>query len=518
MTKERLRINFVLPPCPRISGGPLAILEYANRLDAKGHTVTVTTNPDSYWPGTNPFPWFNFRGQILYVHDRKTAKTNKLKVRESLVNIMPKKWEKNIVRLIKNITNLDRLLPTKKIPLRALPIDWMSSEALIWAGLIEAMPDCDLNIATLWSTAYPVYLSGKGKPVYFMQHYEEIFYPLVPDMMLCKLMSRSSYDLPIFKIANSSWLQKLILERHGQLVPFSNNGIELNDFSPHPKKSCHDGIIRVVTYSRPEQWKGFADAVAAMRDVIDRYGASVEWHVFGYEHPTLPYNNPYAPYKYHPKVIFSDLAVLYATSDICLCPSWYESFPLPPLEAMASATAVVTTEHGTEDYALHEENALVVGARDAKGMAESVQRLIEDPGLRNRLALSGRKTAETFDWRHAVEKREKILIDIHHGNVDYDELYSAKFKMADFSGIEFERAPSSVSLEQAGLFEAEGVIFYICDGIKHHVTNPSLLSEMLRHGIGYIQLSSLDAARTPTGTPLVSFADIPTAPSQKLNE
>ena len=49
-------------------------------------------------------------------------------------------------------------------------------EMLLWPRLIDAMPECDLNIATLWSTAYAVYFSRKGKPVYFMQHYGGILF------------------------------------------------------------------------------------------------------------------------------------------------------------------------------------------------------------------------------------------------------------------------------------------------------------------------------------------------------
>lgn len=40
--------------------------------------------------------------------------------------------------------------------------------------------------------------------------------------------------------------------------------------------------------------------------------------------------------------------------------SWYEGFPFPVLEAMSCGAAIVTTNHGTEDYALNEHNALVV--------------------------------------------------------------------------------------------------------------------------------------------------------------
>ena len=79
--------------------------------------------------------------------------------------------------------------------------------------LMNAMPECDVNVATLWSTAIPVYFGGKGRPAIFMQHYEEVFYPMEKDQLTNRLLTRFALSLPIYKMANSSWLAKQF-ERH----------------------------------------------------------------------------------------------------------------------------------------------------------------------------------------------------------------------------------------------------------------------------------------------------------------
>ena len=62
-----MRINFVLLPAPKITGGPLAILEYAERLQQRGHEVSITTSPPFSWNGADsPFPWFKFTGELHY--------------------------------------------------------------------------------------------------------------------------------------------------------------------------------------------------------------------------------------------------------------------------------------------------------------------------------------------------------------------------------------------------------------------------------------------------------------------
>ncbi|MEI6188568.1 MAG: glycosyltransferase family 1 protein, partial [Alphaproteobacteria bacterium] len=63
------------------------------------------------------------------------------------------------------------------------------------------------------------------------------------------------------------------------------------------------------------------------------------------------------------------LCDLYNTCNLFVFPSLHEGFGLTVLEAMACGIPVVTTKIGTEDYALHEENSLVVPPRNPEAMA-----------------------------------------------------------------------------------------------------------------------------------------------------
>ncbi len=501
-----------MPPVPKISGGPLAILEYANRFIERGHTVTITTFPDSMWAGDDPFPWFQFNGRVFYKKTR-VAIDSGTSVSPAALDLIGRHDFSALRQTVLGNFGLegvrDIFVNSGSRLEQPLPFNFLTQELLTWIHTMEVMPDCDLNIATLWTTAFPVFFSGKGKPVFFMQHYEEVFYEMHPSYALHKLGARMAYALPLYKVANSSWLQKLIADRFGQNIPFSNNGIEITDFFPLPKKSLNDGILRVITYARPEEWKGFADAVAAMSEIRARYGARVEWRVFGYRHPHLTENNSYAPYTYHPKLSFKQLAELYATSDIAICPSWYESFPLPPLEAMASGTAVVTTEYGVEDYAFHEQNALVVQPRQTDEMVNAIARLIDDPDLRARLAEAGRKTAESFHWERAVEKRERILQQIHSSDPGYDILRSLKLGLKDGSGREFESAPEGVSVAKQGMFWHDNRLFVLHNGVKRHVEKAEILPLLMQHRLKYVEMDSLTIERTPLGPSLGKAADIP---------
>ena len=100
-------------------------------------------------------------------------------------------------------------------------INSIIEQFIISMYILEVMPECDLNIATYWASAFPVFISKKGKPVYFMQHYEEIFYNNDDKFILNKLLARLSYQLPLYKVANSSWLKRQIMEKFAQDIPFS---------------------------------------------------------------------------------------------------------------------------------------------------------------------------------------------------------------------------------------------------------------------------------------------------------
>lgn len=482
-----MRINFILPPC-ELSGGPLAILEYANRFIERGHDVTVTTYPKKYWPKSwneEPFPWFKFNGKVIYGEEKDSALFTKL-----------------IKRISKALGNKEQK------PLAAF--ENIINEASIVSQVISYMPDCDINIATFWSTAFAAYFSKKGKPVYFMQHYEEVFYTNDYYNILMKLAVRMSYELPLYKVANSSWLQRQIQVKYGQKVPFSNNAVELLDFSPRPKKSEKDGIIRIVTFSRPEEWKGFADVVVAMSKIKREYGNRVQWHVFGREHAYIPPDNGTAPYTLHKGLPFAELSKLYAECDIAVCASWYESFPLPPIEAMASGTAVVTTHEGMEDYCFDGVNCLLVKARDIESIYNGIKKLIENPELRKRLANEGLKTSKEFSWNKAVIEREKILIDILDGAVEYDVFQPLHLGLVDGNSIPFEKMPLDLmdKFYDGQLISYNGAIFIISNGCKRHISTAELFAQIIEPGTPITEVNGLDFSRIPFGLPILTKYDI----------
>jgi glycosyltransferase involved in cell wall biosynthesis len=84
------------------------------------------------------------------------------------------------------------------------------------------------------------------------------------------------------------------------------------------------------------------------------------------------------------------VARLLEESDVCVLPSHVENLPVAVVEAMACRVAVVTTPVGAVPEILRdEESALFVPVNDAAALTAALARVIDDAGLRRRLAAAG---------------------------------------------------------------------------------------------------------------------------------
>jgi glycosyltransferase involved in cell wall biosynthesis len=290
--------------------------------------------------------------------------------------------------------------------------------AIQW-GIAEAIvptiaPPADINIATKFDTARITALLP-GRKFYFVQHYEPYFGNEYPDPQYAEEVAFQSYKLGLQPIANSSWLRnKLISETGDKCVALCPNAIDQTVFSGTPKRSADPKRVVVISYGgRKAEWKGFRDMAAAV--AIARSKApkiNIEWRVYG--DSLLPPDNPVAHYIPLGFLSPSALSQAYRQADVLLSASWYESFPLFPIEAMACGVAVITTQFGTEDYARHAETAEVVEARRPDSIAAGLLKLIEDPEYRFRIATAGNQISKEFSWENSVKRLESIVMDGCH--------------------------------------------------------------------------------------------------------
>ncbi len=115
---------------------------------------------------------------------------------------------------------------------------------------------------------------------------------------------------------------------------------------------------------------------------------------------------------------------LYSNADVFCCPSIYEPFGIINIEAMACNTAVVASAvGGIKEVVVDGETGILVPVQQqktapfepldtekfAKDLANGINKLIENPELRNKMAENGRKRVEDyFDWISIAKQTEEL--------------------------------------------------------------------------------------------------------------
>lgn len=105
-----------------------------------------------------------------------------------------------------------------------------------------------------------------------------------------------------------------------------------------------------------------------------------------------------------------DLPLLYAGALFFCFPSLYEGFGIPPLEAMACGTPVLTSD-GNSLIEVVEDSAVTVDPLDVKAIEDGMYQLCVDENLRKTYREKGILRAKDFSWENAMEK----LYDIYEG-------------------------------------------------------------------------------------------------------
>jgi len=105
-----------------------------------------------------------------------------------------------------------------------------------------------------------------------------------------------------------------------------------------------------------------------------------------------------------------DLIYLYNSADLFIWLSSYEGFGLPPLEALACGTPVITTKMGSLAEAVGESAIFVNNPENTQEIIKAMERVLSDKQLANELSKKGLKQAEKFSWQKTADKTLKILI------------------------------------------------------------------------------------------------------------
>jgi glycosyltransferase involved in cell wall biosynthesis len=105
------------------------------------------------------------------------------------------------------------------------------------------------------------------------------------------------------------------------------------------------------------------------------------------------------------------LAILYRLADVFVFPSLYEGFGLPPLEAMASGTPVITSNVSSLPEVVGDA-AVLIDPLQPEAIAEAMRRVLSDSALRDDLRARGLERVRHFSWARSVERVRAIYSEV----------------------------------------------------------------------------------------------------------
>lgn len=270
--------------------------------------------------------------------------------------------------------------------------------------LIDALSQEEaIKVATWWETAFPVWLSSviKGIPVYFIQEFETWFYP---NDIIAQASVVSCYRKEFRNLTTSQYNLDEInaIGLRATAIPC---GYDDTIYKVLPKAKREKNVILAV--GRTFFQKNFNFTFKAWKSLGDK--RSPMW-LFGIEPEMEKLDKKI---KYFKKPSNEGVNKIYNQATIFVQTSRHEGFSLPILEAMAAGCPVICTDaHGNRDFCFDNKNCLIVEHDNVNGLAKSIDKLIKDEKLRNKLSQEALKTVKQYRWDVIINNIEKFYKEI----------------------------------------------------------------------------------------------------------
>ncbi len=194
-----------------------------------------------------------------------------------------------------------------------------------------------------------------------------------------------------------------------EIIP---NGIRVEDFSDGvaPFPDLRDGMVNILFLGRLEKRKG-------LRYLLEAF-SRLKWEwpnlrliVVGGGDPDQESHRIMSERNLQ-DVVFTgavsneDRARYYRSADIYCSPATgNESFGIVLLEAMAAGAPIVASDiEGYAGVVTHGVDGLLVPPKDGAALASAIERLLADPGLRERLAGNASRTVDEYRWERVARR------------------------------------------------------------------------------------------------------------------
>jgi glycosyltransferase involved in cell wall biosynthesis len=204
--------------------------------------------------------------------------------------------------------------------------------------------------------------------------------------------------------APCQWVSDYVVEKYNVECTTLPNGVDTHIFTPIEGVRARTNVILYV--GRFVTRKGLRELFEAAKALPD-----YEFWIVGDPKTgtvkILPLPNL--------KVLgFVDsLALCYNQATLCVFPSYWETFSIVGLEAMACGRAIIATKLGFSEYLEDGRDGLVVEPGDPQGLIQSIKYLMEDESARTRIERNAREKALQYDWDIIIKQYRALYEKLH---------------------------------------------------------------------------------------------------------
>jgi len=226
-------------------------------------------------------------------------------------------------------------------------------------------------------------------------------------------------------IAISQFTKQRIVERLGvrpDRVSVIPNGVD-ERFSPRTPEEIEavrralgiNATAYILCVGSLEPRKNLRRLIEAWARVQPLLGADVELVIAGARGSSRVFDSvrldPLPPQVHFTGYVSDEqLPALYCGALALVYPSLYEGFGLPPLEAMACGTPVVTS-NGTSLAEVAADVAVMVDPEDVDSIADGIRRVASSSALREELRRRGLERASRNTWERTAQQTLDLLLD-----------------------------------------------------------------------------------------------------------
>jgi GT2 family glycosyltransferase/glycosyltransferase involved in cell wall biosynthesis len=286
------------------------------------------------------------------------------------------------------------------------------SEIVFYDGTqasLDAVPQADAGIATLWVTAYALAHSpNMRRKFYLIQDYEPMFYPA----STLYALAEETYRLGLYGLCNTDNLRRIYADDYGGKGMSFAPAVDPNVFHARWRHQRTPGSpVTVFVYARPGHWRNCWEmASLALEELKRRLGDRVRIVTAG---AWATGEGGDEDIKHLGLLDYRATGELYRNSDVGLALTVSKHPSYLPLELMACGVPVVAFDNPWGHWILRDEENSLLAKRTADHLADQLERMCVDQELRERLSAQALQdiAAAHGDWDTALAPIYDYLCD-----------------------------------------------------------------------------------------------------------